>query len=517
MATPPTAIPGTARGTGATATADFDVVIVGAGISGIDAAYHLKTGRPGTTFTVLEGQDSIGGTWSFHRYPGLRSDSDVPTFGYRFKPWTRPTTISQADHILEYLEQAVEENGLADHIRFGYRVLSADFSRPRQRWTILAEHTGSGETIRFSARFLFLGCGYYDYANPHRPAFAGEEDFPGPIVHPQLWPTDLDYAGKRVVVIGSGATAATLVPAMADEAAHITMLQRSPGYYFTRPRVDRIGKTLTRLLGRDRAYPLIRAKNLAFLRLTYALCQRFPKAMARFLITLVRLQLPRDFDVDTHFNPRYDPWTERLCLIPGRSFFLGGDFFRAVKAGRASVVTDHIERFTRSGILLKSGRELPADIIVTATGITMTPLGKIALSVDGRPVDLPATQVYKTTMLAGVPNLVFAFGYAQLSWTLRVDLICRHFIRLLDHLDFHGHGMVEPVFDGRPMERTPLIDLQSNYAKRGARVFPYGGTAAAGVWSAEPDYRADTRRLCVDPVDDEALLFTAATAAVRAS
>lgn len=513
------ATPSTVRGPrpDPTATVDLDVVIVGAGISGIDAAYHLKTERPDATFTVLEGRDSIGGTWSFHRYPGLRSDSDVPTFGYRFKPWGRATTISQADHILEYLEQTVTENGLADHIRFGYRVRSAEFSRARQRWTIHAEHTDSGETTRFHARFLFLGCGYYDYENPFRPEFPGEADFRGPIVHPQLWPQDLDYAGKRVVVIGSGATAATLVPAMADETAHITMLQRSPGYYFTRPKVDRIGKTLTRLLGRDRAYPLIRRKNIAFLRTTYALCQRFPNAMAKLLIALARWQLPKGFDVDTHFTPRYDPWTERLCLIPGGSFFRGGDFFNAVKAGRASVVTDHIDRFTASGILLKSGAELPADIIVTATGINMTPLGKIALAVDGRPVDLPETQVYKTTMLAGVPNLVFAFGYAQLSWTLRVDLICQHFIRLLNHMAAHGYGMVEPVFDGRPMVRKALIDLQSNYARRGAPVFPYGGTAAAGPWSAEPDYRADTKRLCADPVDDAALLFTAARSAARAS
>lgn len=514
MATASTVRPQTA---GRTATTDFDVVIVGAGISGIDAAYHLKTERPDTTFTVLEGRDAIGGTWSLHRYPGLRSDSDVPTFGYRFKPWTRATTISQADHILEYLDQTVTDNGLDEHIRFGYRVLDAEFSRTSQRWTVTAEHTASGETTRFGARFLFLGCGYYDYENPNRPEFPGEEDFTGPIVHPQLWPTDLDYTGKRVVVIGSGATAATLVPAMADDTAHITMLQRSPGYYFTRPKVDRIGQVLTRLLGRRRAYPLIRGKNLAFLKTTYWLCRRFPTAMAKVLITLARLQLPKDFDVATHFTPRYDPWTERLCLIPGGSFFLGGDFFKAVRAGRASVVTDHIDRFTESGILLTSGRELPADIIVTATGITMTPLGKIALRVDGEPVDLPNTQIYKTTMLAGVPNMAFAFGYAQLSWTLRVDLVCRHLIRLLNHMDARGYGMVEPLFDGRPMERKPLIDLQSNYAKRGAAVFPYGGSSEAGPWSVEPDYDEDTKRLCDDPIDDAALSFTPATSALRAS
>jgi cation diffusion facilitator CzcD-associated flavoprotein CzcO len=509
-----TAING-AEAAGKTPTADFDVLIVGAGISGIDAAYHLKTESPGATFAILEGRDAIGGTWSFHQYPGIRSDSDVPTFGYHFKPWTKKTTISRARYILEYLEQAVTENGIGDHIRFGYRVIDAQFSRAQQRWTVTAQHSGSDETAQFTARFLFLGCGYYDYENPYRPHFPGEEDFDGPIIHPQLWPKDFDYTGKRVVVIGSGATAATLIPAMADKTSHITMLQRSPSYYFTRPEIDGIGKVLTRMFGRKRAYPIIRRKNIAFLKYTYALCQRFPKTMSKVLIGLVRRQLPHDFDIATHFTPRYGPWDERLCLVPGGSFFKGGDFFKAISAGTASVVTDHIDRFTKAGILLKSGRELLADIIVTATGINMTPLGKIALAVDGQPVDLPETQVYKTTMLSGVPNLAFSFGYAQLSWTLRVDLICDHFVRLLNYMGSHGYGMVEPVFDGHPMERRALIHLQSNYAKRGAAIMPYGGTAADGSWSAEPDYDEDTKRLSKDPVENAALTFTAARSAQR--
>ncbi len=505
------------RTTGRTPTTDFDVLIVGAGISGIDAAYHLKTERPGTTFAILEGRDSVGGTWSFYQYPGIRSDSDVPTFGYHFKPWTKKTTISRGRYILEYLDQAVAENGLAQHIRFGYRVLDAQFSRAQQRWTVTAQHSTTGETAQFTARFLFLGCGYYDYENPFRTQFPGEEDFEGPIIHPHYWPKDLDYTGKRVVVIGIGATAATLIPAMADKTGHITMLQRSPSYYFTRPEIDGIGKVMTRVLGRKRAYPIIRRKNIAFLKYTYAACQRFPKLMGKALITMARLQLPKGFDVDTHFTPRYGPWDERMCLLPGGSFFLGGDFFKAIRSGGASVVTDHVERFTKTGILLKSGAELPADIIVTATGINMTPLGKISLGVDGQPVDLPETQVYKTSMLAGVPNLVFSFGYAQLSWTLRVDLICDHFVRLLSYMKSRDYGMVEPVFDGHPMERQALIHLQSNYAKRGAAVMPYGGTAADGVWSAVPDYTADAKRLSKDPVENEALTFTAVKPAVRAS
>ncbi|HEU0191096.1 MAG TPA: NAD(P)/FAD-dependent oxidoreductase [Mycobacterium sp.] len=509
-----TTIPTTVDAAQRPPTTDYDVLIVGAGISGIDAAYHLKTERPDTTFVVLEGRDSIGGTWSLFQYPGIRSDSDVPTFGYHFKPWTRETTISRGRYILEYLRQAVGENGLAEHIRFGYRVIDAAFSRLHQRWTVTAQHSGTGETTRFSARFLFLGCGYFDYDTPFTPEFPGAEDFGGPIIHPQHWPQDLDYTGKNVVVIGSGATAVTLIPAMADKTGHITMLQRSPSYLFTRPEIDGIGKALTRLLGRDRAYPIIRRKNIAFLKTTYALCQRFPKTMSRLLITLARRQLPKDFDVDTHFTPRYHAWEERLCLVPGGPGFKGGDFFKAISSGRASVVTDRIERFTKTGILLESGRELPADIIVTATGLNLSVLGKIALTVDGRPVDLPQTQVYKTTMLAEVPNLAFAFGYAQLSWTLRVDLICAHFTRLLDYMDTHRYGMVEPIFDGHPMERKWLIDLKSGYAARGMPKFPYGGTAVDGPWSVDPDYDQDAKRLTKDPVEDVALRFTAAKSAV---
>jgi cation diffusion facilitator CzcD-associated flavoprotein CzcO len=496
-----------------TQTTDFDVLIVGAGISGVDAAYHLKTHRPGTTFVVLEGRDSIGGTWSLFQFPGIRSDSDVPTMGYHFKPWTRPTTISPGHHILEYRQQAVTENGLAEHTRFGHRVIDAQFSHAQQRWTVTAQHSGGGETARFTARFLFLGTGYFDYETPYTPEYPGATAFEGPIIHPQHWPKDLDYTGKRVVVIGSGATAVTLIPAMADKVSHNTMLQRSPSYYFSRPEIATIGKVLTRVLGRERAYPIIRQKNIAFLAGGLGAARRAPKLMKRVLIAAARRQLPKGFDVGTHFTPRYNPWDERLCLMPGGPFFGDGNFFKAISSGRASVVTDRIQRFTKTGILLESGSELPADIVVSATGLNLSPFGKISFGVDGQPVSVPDTRIYKATMLSGVPNLAFAVGYASgFSWTLRVDLICEHFVRLLDYLDAHGHGVVEPVFDHPGMARTPLLDLNSGYIQRGIAKWPAGGTDS--TWSVAPSYKKDAQRLCKDSVENPALTFTAAKSAV---
>ncbi|PQM45081.1 FAD-containing monooxygenase EthA [Mycobacterium talmoniae] len=414
--------------TSPTQTTDVDVLIIGAGISGIGAAYHLKTRRAQTSFLVLEAHDSVGGTWSLFQYPGIRSDSDMPTFGYSFKPWTHRKSIADGHLILDYLQQIVTENGLGEHIRFGYRVLGAEFSSAKGRWAVTAAHAGSGETMTFTARFLFLGTGYYDHEAGFTPDFRGVEDFAGQLIHPQHWPEDLDYRGKRVVVIGSGATAVTLIPAMADTARHITMLQRSPSYVFSIPAEDAIANTLNTLLGRDRASRIIRRKNIAMSRGMYKACQRAPKLMRRLLIAGVRRQLPKHFDVDTHFTPRYDPWDQRLCMVPN------GDLFKAISSGKASVVTDRIARFTATGILLESGQELTADIVVTATGLNMVPFGKMSLAVDGRPVHWPDTTIYKAMMLSGVPNLAFAVGYTNISWTLKVDLVCEHFCRLLDYM-----------------------------------------------------------------------------------
>jgi len=499
----------TASGTRETATMDFDVLIVGAGISGIGAAYHLKTRRPGTTFAILEGSDAIGGTWNTFRYPGIRSDSDMPSFGFAFKPWTHKKSIADAHIILDYLREALTENGLDEHIRLGYRVLSAEFSSSTERWTVTAQHTGSDETAEFSARFLYSGTGYYDHGAGFTPEFAGIKDFEGQVIHPQHWPEDLDYSGKRVVVIGSGATAVTLIPSMAGTAGHVTMLQRSPSYVFSLPAEDAIANTLNMVIGPDRAYPIIRRKNVMMNRGIFKACRRAPKLMRRLLIANVRRQLPKNFDVNTHFSPRYNPWDQRLCMVPN------GDLFKAISAGRASVVTDRIDRFTKTGLRLESGQELDADIVVTATGLNMLPFGAIQLSVDGQPVDPADTTVYKAMMLSGVPNFVFAIGYTNIAWTLKVDLICEHFCRLLDHMDEHGHTSVVPVLEEPDMQRVPLFDLSAGYVQRAIERFPRAGTR--GPWTAAMAYEDDVERLRHGSVDDPALQFTANQPALLAS
>lgn len=487
----------------------FDVLIVGAGISGIGAAYHLRTRRPGTTFAVLEGRDSIGGTWSLFRYPGIRSDSDMPSFGYEFKPWTHRKSIADGHIIMDYLRQTVTENRLDEHIRFGYRVSAAEFSSADGRWTVTAQQAGSAEPVHFTARFLFLGTGYYDYEEGFTPRIEGAEEFAGRLIHPQHWPEDLDYAGKRVVVVGSGATAVTLIPSMAGKAGHVTMLQRSPSYVFSIPAEDAIANTLNKVVGPARAHRIIRRKNIMLNRGIYKACRLAPKLMRTLLIANVRRQLPASFDVDTHFTPRYNPWDQRLCMVPD------GDLFKAISAGQASVVTDRIERFTKEGILLESGQELAADIVVTATGLNMTPFGKIALGVDGRPVNLPDTTVFKAMMLSGVPNFVFALGYTNISWTLKVDLVCEHFCRLLDYMDSHGYGTVEPVLDDPHMDRVPVVDMSSGYVQRAIARFPRGGTS--GPWTVQMAYEKDVERLRRGPVEDPALEFAPSRTAAVAS
>ncbi|MDV2477792.1 NAD(P)/FAD-dependent oxidoreductase [Rhodococcus zopfii] len=491
-----------------TVTTHFDVLIIGAGISGLGAACHLKMRRPGTSFAILEGRDSIGGTWNLFRYPGIRSDSDMPSFGFGFKPWTHRKAIADGHAIMDYLEQTVAERDLAENIHFGCRVLGAEFSSTEGLWTVTAQRSGTGETTEFTARFLFAGTGYYDYESGFTPEFAGVEDFGGTLVHPQHWPEDLDYTGKRVVVIGSGATAVTLIPSMAGEAGHVTMLQRSPSYVFSIPAEDAIANTLNTVLGHERAYRIVRRKNIMLNRGIFKACMRAPKLMRTLLIANVRRQLPRHFDVDTHFTPRYNPWEQRLCMVPN------GDLFKAISSGQASVVTDRIERFTETGIRLESGRELAADIVVTATGLNMSALGKITIVVDGRPVHLPDTTVYKAMMLSGVPNFAFAMGYTNISWTLKVDLVCEHFCRLLDHMDSQGHAIVEPVLDDPDMERVPLLDLSSGYIQRGIAAFPQAGTS--GPWTAEMSYEADVERLRAGPVEDPALKFTSPRSSVLA-
>ncbi|HEX6390135.1 MAG TPA: NAD(P)/FAD-dependent oxidoreductase [Solirubrobacteraceae bacterium] len=488
------------------ATDHVDVLIVGAGISGIGAACHLKTKVPHKTFAILEGREAIGGTWDLFRYPGIRSDSDLHTFAYEFKPWTHEKAIADAGAILDYIREAAEEHDVLPHVRFGHKVLGASWSSQDARWTVQVQH--GDETFALTCSVLFSAAGYYSYESGFSPQFAGSEDFAGPIIHPQQWPEDLDYAGKRVVVIGSGATAVTLVPAMTDKAAHVTMLQRSPSYVLTVPAKDPIANGLRRFLGDERAYRITRRINIARQRLVYDLSRRYPRFVRALIRATVKQQLPAGYAVDTHFKPKYNPWDERLCAVPD------GDLFKAIRAGRASVVTDHIERFTERGILLKSGRELEADVIVTATGLNLQAFGGIAMAVDGREVRLGETVTYKSMMLSGVPNFAFAVGYTNSSWTLKVDLVCDHLCRMLAHMEARGLDTVTPVLEDTAMERRPLLDFQAGYVQRAVEAFPKQGSQ--GPWTVEMSYARDRDRLRKGPVEDAALRFERVPSAVAA-
>ncbi len=481
------------------ASEHLDVLIVGAGISGIGAAYHLRTALPGKSFAMLEAREAIGGTWDLFRYPGIRSDSDLHTFGYEFKPWTSDNAIADGDEILAYLEETVRENDLGGRIRFGHRVLSASWSTEQARWTVRAQRTDSGETVELTCSMLFCAAGYYDYEAGYTPRFEGREDFGGLIVHPQQWPQDLDCAGKRVVVIGSGATAVTLIPALAQTAAAVTMLQRSPSYVMTLPQRDPIANALRRLLPDGLAYRITRRLNVGRQRLIYGLSMRHPRLVRRLVRALAKRQLPEGYAIDTHFKPRYDPWAERLCAVPD------GDLFKAISEGRASVVTDRIVRFSERGILLESGEELEADVIVTATGLQLLAFGGIELEVDGERVEPDRTVAYKSMMLSGVPNFAFAVGYTNSSWTLKVDLVCEHLCRMLALMDARGQDSVMPVLDDPTVERRPLLDFHAGYVRRASHLFPKQGSH--GPWTVEMSYAADRARLRRGPVEDPALRF----------
>jgi monooxygenase len=480
----------------------LDVLIIGAGISGIGAAYYLQNEQPGKTYAILEARGATGGTWDLFRYPGIRSDSDLHTFGYEFKPWEDEDAIASADKILAYLRQTAAENGIDRMVRFQHKVLGAAWSTDDARWLVDVERVDTGELLRLSCHWLFCAGGYYRYDQGFTPRFEGRERFRGQIVHPQHWPEDLDYGGKRVVVIGSGATAVTLVPAMADKAEHVTMLQRSPTYVMPVPSKDAIANALKKVLGSERGYAITRRKNVAQQRAVYRFCQRYPRLARRLIRYLNAKRLPEGYPVDEHFNPAYDPWDQRLCAVPD------GDLFNALRDGTASVVTDRIDTFTETGIRLESGRELEADIIVTATGLNLQAFGGITLRVDGRPVHLPDTVAYKSMMVSDVPNFVFVFGYTNSSWTLKVGPVCEHFCRLLAHMDAHGYDICCPQVDDPTMARRPLLDFAAGYIERSVDRLPRQGDREP--WSMAMDYRADVRRLREAPVVDGALRFGAA-------
>ena len=475
-----------------------DVLIVGAGLSGIGAAYQIQKAFPDRTYTILEARDTIGGTWDLFRYPGVRSDSDMHTLGYRFRPWTDARAIADGPSILRYIRDTAAEAGIDQHIRLGHRVTRAEWSTVDARWTVDAVR--GNRTVRFTTRFLYVCTGYYRYEGGYAPQFPGVERFRGVVVHPQHWPEDLDYAGKRVVVIGSGATAVTLVPAMARRAAHVTMVQRSPTYILSLPRRDPVADRLRRVLGPRRAYPIIRWKNVLMATAVYRLSRRRPNLVRSFIRRAAIRQLPPGYDVDTHFRPRYQPWDQRLCLIPD------GDLFNAIREGRVSVVTDQIAEFTEDGLRLQSGEELPADVVVSATGLQLLAFGGMQLAVDGREVSLPETMAYKGMMLSGVPNFAYTIGYTNASWTLKADLVAGYVVRLLRHLDAHGYDQCVPSNDDASVSERPLLDFQAGYVLRSVAEFPRAGSRPP--WQLSMSYPRDLVKLRYGRVDDDAMRFS---------
>jgi cation diffusion facilitator CzcD-associated flavoprotein CzcO len=476
-----------------------DVLIVGAGLSGIGAASHLKAKCPGKTIAILEARGAIGGTWDLFRYPGIRSDSDMYTLGYSFKPWRAAKSIADGPSILSYVREAASEGGIEEKVRFHHRAVRAEFDSAQACWTVQAHREDTGEDVSIRADFLLMCSGYYRYDGGYSPEFPGSERFAGRIVHPQKWTEDIDYAGKRVVVIGSGATAVTLVPAMAQTAAHVTMLQRSPSYVIALPGEDPIARALKRVLPLRVVYPLIRWKNVLLTMLSFQLSRRRPEVAKAIVRKGLEHHLPEGYDIDTHFKPAYNPWEQRLCLVPD------GDLFEAITDRRASIVTDRIESFTETGIRLASGVELEADLIVTATGLNLIPLGAMQVLVDGRAVDVSQTLGYKGMMLSGVPNLALTFGYTNASWTLKCDLTCDYVCRLLNHMDANGFQLCVAENHDPALEVEPFIDFSSGYVQRAISKFPKQGSRAP--WRLYQNYALDIVSLRRAPLEDEAMRF----------
>jgi len=481
----------------------FDVLIVGAGLSGIAAGYHLQHKCPGKRFVILEGRDCIGGTWDLFRYPGIRSDSDMFTLGYSFKPWTEPKAIADGPRILNYVRETAAENDLEKDIRFRHRVKRAMWSTPDALWTVEAERLvgeGATEVVRLTCSFLFMCSGYYKYEAGYAPEFVGAQDFAGRIVHPQQWPEDLDYAGKRVVVVGSGATAVTLVPEMAKAASHVTMLQRSPTYVVSRPAQDPLANKLRRNLPARLAYHLIRWRNVLFGMYFFQLSRRKPDRVKQFILGGIRRALGPDYDIATHFTPRYNPWDQRLCLVPD------GDLFKAIRDKRASVVTSEIDTFTKDGIRLKDGSELAADIIVTATGLVLQVLGGLEVSVDGRAVDFAKTLNYKGMMYSDVPNMAAALGYTNASWTLKCDLTCEYVCRLINYMDRHGYRQCVPHNSDPSIEPMPSLNFTSGYVQRSIAKLPKQGSKRP--WRLYQNYALDIVSLRFGKVDDGVMQYS---------
>ena len=483
-----------------TSTEHLDVLIVGAGLSGVAAAHYVQTDCPWASYAIFEARDAMGGTWDLFRYPGVRSDSDMYTLGYSFRPWDEAESIADGDAILSYIEETAAAEGIDRRIRYHHRITAADWSSAEARWHVTAERTDTGETVELTCGFLFSCSGYYRYDHGYQPAFEGIEDYAGQVIHPQDWPEDLDYRGKRIVVIGSGATAVTLIPNLADEAAHVTMLQRSPSYIVSLPNKNPLVQLLRRVLPKKWSAPAVRWLNALMTQASYQLSRRRPEFMKKVLRGMVARELPEGYDIETHFTPHYDPWDQRLCLVPN------GDLFEAIKAGTASVVTDHIDRFTERGIRLQSGSELEADIVVTATGLELLFMGGIDVTLDGVDADLPSRLTYKGMMLEGVPNAALAIGYTNASWTLKCELTCDYVARLLNHMRATGTRICTPVNADAAVSPAPLLGLTSGYVQRSAHAFPKQGTRMP--WQVHQSYLKDYRTLKMSDVTDDVMQFS---------
>ncbi len=478
----------------------FDTLIIGAGLSGIGSAVHLQQRCPGQRFAILEGRERLGGTWDLFRYPGVRSDSDMHTLGYAFKPWTDGQAIADGPSILQYILDTAQEHGLLPHIRLGHRVVRAAWSSPQARWLLTVERGPAKERLQLSCNFLWVCSGYYNYAHGYTPDFPGLKQFKGRVVHPQDWPSDLDYRGQRVVVIGSGATAMTLVPAMAQEAAQVTMLQRSPTYVVARPRRDALADALRKVLPERLAYGLTRWKNVALGLFFYGLAKRRPDRVKARIVDAVVAALPKAFDVLTHFTPRYKPWDQRICLVPD------GDLFKAIRRGKVHVVTDTVHAFELQGIRLGSGALLEADLVVTATGLDLLGFGGMALQVDGTPLEIGKTMSYKGMMLAGVPNLAYVFGYTNASWTLKSDLTGAFVCRLMRHMKGRGIGVCTPHLPGADVQAQPWVDFSSGYIQRSLGQFPVQGSSTP--WRLNQNYLRDLVDLRFGRLQDGVLEFS---------
>jgi monooxygenase len=483
----------------------LDVLVIGAGLSGIAAGYHLQDKCANKTYAILEARERSGGTWDLFNYPGVRSDSDMYTLGYAFRPWAEGEVFADGQSILGYVRETAAEFGIDRHIRLGHRAVHARWSTPESRWSVVVERTDTGETTTLTCDFLFICGGYYRYDEGYTPEFKGRERFAGQIVHPQQWTDEVDYEEKRVAVIGSGATAVTIVPALAPRAAHVTMVQRSPSYILTVPLHDPLAALARRWAPPRAAFEIVRWKNVLTMMVIYQVSRRRPEVIKSMIRKGVQRQLPPGYDVDTHFTPTYNPWDQRLCFVPD------GDLFAAISRGRASVATGDIDTFTERGIRLVSGEEVEADVIVTATGLRLLPLGGMTVEVDGRPVELPETLSYKGMMLSDVPNLAIALGYTNASWTLKCDLTCEYVCRVLRHMDAHGYRQCTPRNRDPTVKREPILDFSSGYIQRSIKEFPKQGSKRP--WRLYQNYLLDIVNLRMRSLEDGALEFSAAGAA----